>query len=261
MMKIVEKTSWLSYYKPNPFAELRLFCFPYAGGSAVIYRSWADLLPKNLEICPVQLPGRGTRLRDQPFTRLMPMVEALASGLLPYLDRPFAFFGHSMGAAIAFELARHLREHFQREPEHLFVSGRNAPQIPDPMPSTYSLPDAEFIDEVRRLNGTPQAVLDHPELMQLMLPLLRADFAVVQTYRPAPGEPLRSPITAFGGLLDHDVRREYLEAWGKQTASRFSLRMFPGDHFFLQTSQTLLLKALAHELDHTVAASSQRQSA
>jgi len=260
-MKSVKKTSWLSYYKPNPSAELRLFCFPYAGGSAIIYRSWADLLPKNLEICPVQLPGRGTRLRDQPFTRLMPMIEALASGLLPYFDRPFAFFGHSMGAAIAFELARHLRKHFQREPEHLFVSGRSAPQIPDPIPCTYDLPDAEFIAELRRLNGTPQEVFDHPELLQLTLPLLRADFAMVQTYRPSPGEPLRSPITAFGGLLDHDVRREYLEAWSKQTADRFSLRMFPGDHFFLQTSQILLLKAVAQELDHTVAAGSQSQSA
>lgn len=261
MMKIAEKTSWLSYYKPNPRSDIRLFCFPYAGGSAVIYRAWADHLPKNIEICPVQLPGRGTRLREQPFTRLMPMVEALAPALLPYLDRPFAFFGHSMGAAIAFELARHLRQHYWREPEHLFVSGRNAPQIPDPKPFTYNLPDAEFVEEVRRLNGTPKEVLEHPELMQLMLPLLRADFAVVQTYAHAVCEPLSSPITAFGGLLDHEVKREYLEAWRKQTAARFSLRMFPGDHFFLQTSQELVLKALSQELTQTAAGLSRRQSA
>jgi medium-chain acyl-[acyl-carrier-protein] hydrolase len=260
-MKTLEKTSWLSYYKPNPQAEIRLFCFPYAGGSALIYRKWAGSLPKNVEICPVQLPGRGTRLRDQPFTRLIPMVETLAAALLPYLDRPFAFFGHSMGAAIAFELARHLRQRYLPEPEHLFVSGRNAPQIPRTTPLTYHLPDSEFIEEVRRLNGTPQEVLEHPELMQLMLPLLRTDFAVVQTYIHATGEPLSAPITAFGGLLDHDVRREYLEAWSKQTAARFSLRMFPGDHFFLHTSQALVLKALAQDLNHTATRLSQRLSA
>jgi medium-chain acyl-[acyl-carrier-protein] hydrolase len=110
-MKTVEKTVWLSYYKPNPQADMRLFCFPYAGGNAAIFRTWPDLLPKNLEICPVQLPGRGTRLREEPFTELMPIVEELAAALRHYLDRPFAFFGHSMGAAIAFELARHLRQH------------------------------------------------------------------------------------------------------------------------------------------------------
>jgi medium-chain acyl-[acyl-carrier-protein] hydrolase len=248
-MKNIDKNPWLAYYKPNPQADMRLFCFPYAGGSAAIYRTWADQLPKNLEICPVQLPGRGTRLSDQLFTQLMPIVEALAPALRAYCDRPFAFFGHSMGAAIAFELARHMRQHYRCEPEHLFVSGRNAPQFPNDHPFTYDLPEAQFIDEVRRLNGTPKEVLDHPELMQLMLPLLRADFSVIQTYVYVAGELLNSSITAFGGLLDPEVTREGLEGWSKQTTGRFSLRMFPGDHFFLQTSHDLILKAIAYDLN------------
>jgi len=252
-MKNMEKTPWLAYHKPNPQADMRLFCFPYAGGSAAIYRMWADQLPKNLEICPVQLPGRGTRLNDRFFTRLMPMVEALAPALRSYCDRPFAFFGHSMGAAIAFELARHLRQQYHCEPEHLFVSGRNAPQVPDTDPFTYDLPEPEFIEEVRRLNGTPKEVLEHPELMQLMLPLLRADFSVIQTYVYVAGEPLNSSITAFGGLLDHEVTREGLDAWSSQTTGRFSLRMLPGDHFFLQTSHDLLLKAMTYDLNQATA--------
>jgi medium-chain acyl-[acyl-carrier-protein] hydrolase len=252
-MKNTDKNPWLAYYKPNPQADMRVFCFPYAGASAAIYRTWADRLPKNLEICPVQLPGRGTRLSEQSFTRLMPIVEAVAPALRPYCDRPFALFGHSMGAAIAFELARYFRQHYHCEPEHLFVSGRNAPQLPNEQPFTYDLPEAEFIDEVRRLNGTPKEILDHPELMQLMLPLLRADFSVIQTHVYVAGVPLNSSITAFGGLLDHDVTREGLAAWSSQTTGRFSLRMFPGDHFFLQTSQDLLLKAIAYDLNQTTA--------
>jgi len=248
-----DKNPWLAYYKPNPQADVRLFCFPYAGASAAIYRTWADHLPKNLEICPVQLPGRGTRLSEQSFTRLMLLVEAIAPAVRPYCDRPFAFFGHSMGAALAFELARHLRQHYGCEPIHLFVAGRNAPQLPRTEPITYDLPEAEFIDEVRRLNGTPKEVLEHPELMQLMLPLLRADFAVIQTYEYVAGAPLNSAVTAFGGLLDPDVTREGLDAWSSQTTGPFSLRMFPGDHFFLHTSGDLLLKAIAYDLNGATA--------
>jgi medium-chain acyl-[acyl-carrier-protein] hydrolase len=252
-MKNTEKTPWLAYYKPNPQAEMRLFCFPYAGGSAAIFRAWVDQLPKNLEICPIQLPGRGTRLSDQTFTRLMPMVEAMAPALRPYCDRPFAFFGHSMGAAIAFELARHLRQRYLCEPVHLFVSGRSAPQFPRTEPFTYDLPDQQFIDEVRRLNGTPKEVLEHPELMEFMLPLLRADFSVIQTYAYVAGEPLNCSVTAFGGLLDGEVTREGLDGWSSHTTGRFSLRMLPGDHFFLQTSQDLLLKAVTYDLNQATA--------
>ena len=173
---------WLGRRKLVPHARLRLFCFPYAGGTAQIYRQWPDYLPTDVEVCSIQLPGRGSQLQQPAFTRLLALVEPLTETIARHLDKPFVFFGHSMGALIGFEVARRLRREGRREPEGLFVSGRRAPQIDEPEPVTFNLPDAELLDELRRLNGTPEEVLDNPDLLQLMLPILRADFEVCQTY-------------------------------------------------------------------------------
>jgi medium-chain acyl-[acyl-carrier-protein] hydrolase len=240
---------WLVRARPNPNAALRLFCFPYAGGSAQIYRAWPQRLPPSVEVCAVQLPGRGNRLREPPFTDLDTLVRALAEALLPYLDQPFAFFGHSMGALICFELAHRLRERGSPGPIQLFVSGHRAPQLKRDEPTSYDLPEPELLEELRRINGTPREVLEHPELIQLMLPLLRADFKVVQTYLYAPRAPLDTPLTAFGGLRDADVSREQMAGWREQTTAEFSLHMLPGDHFFIQTSEALLLEVLSRRLD------------
>jgi surfactin synthase thioesterase subunit len=206
------------------------------------------LLPERVELCLTQLPGRDSRLREAPFTRLQPLAEALCENLLLYFDKPFAFFGHSMGALIAFELARLLQRRYNCEPVHLFVSGRRAPPIPDTESPRYELSEPEFIAELRRLNGTPASVLDHPELMELLLPVIRADFAICQTYVYSSGPLLGCPISAFGGLEDRDVTREHLEAWRDQTSSSFVLRMLPGDHFFINAAQPVLLKLLSREL-------------
>ena len=243
-------TPWFTSQRPNAGARLRLFCFPYAGGGAAIYRLWPQSLPSEVEACMAQLPGRGTRLREEPFTNLDALVAAVAEAIAPLLDKPFALFGHSMGAMISFELARRLREQGQPQPSHLFISGRRAPQLPNDDPISYNLPDAELGQELLRLNGTPKEVLEHPELMELMLPLLRADFSVVETYDYRPGVPLDCPLTAFGGLRDAEVSREQLDAWREQTTGEFALRMLPGDHFFLSDAQaqTLLLSAVARDL-------------
>ena len=242
---------WLSIYRPQPSASLRLFCFPYAGGTSLIYRSWAESLPPQVEVCPVQLPGRGERLRERPYTRVGPLVEAVAGNLVTHLDKPFAFFGHSMGAIIAFELARHLRRTRGLQPAHLFISGRRAPQLPESDRITYNLPEAELIEELRLLSGTPPEVLAHPELMRLMLPVLRADFELLQTWEYRPEPPLDCPITVCGGLEDREVSREKLSAWREQTTKAFNLRMFSGDHFFLHTARPQLLQMLAAELGRT----------
>lgn len=240
--------TWLSCPRPNPRAGLRLFCFPYAGGSAALFRGWADGLPADVELCAVELPGHGRRLGEAPFTRVGPLVEAAAEALLPHLDRPFGFFGHSMGAKCSFELARLLRGRHGREPARLFVSGCRAPQLRHARPPTYGLPEPEFIAELRRLNGTPAEVLEHAELLELMLPLLRADFEVVQTYEYTEQPPLGCPVNAFGGFEDEDVSLQDLEGWGEQTTASFEVRMLPGDHFFLHTSRPLLLQALSEDL-------------
>jgi medium-chain acyl-[acyl-carrier-protein] hydrolase len=239
---------WLAQSKPNTQATLRLFCFPYAGGGATIFRNWQATLPAQIEVCPIQLPGRGKRLKEPPFTQVQFLVEALSHALLPYLDKPFAFFGHSMGALVSFELARTLRRKYGLGPKRLFLSGRRAPAIPNLEPPTYNLPEPEFIEALHKLKGTPIGVLEEPELMQLMLPLLRADFTLCETYTYTPETPLNCPISVFGGLQDSEVSRTHLEGWRAETTAAITLRMLPGDHFFLNTEEPLLLRILAQEL-------------
>lgn len=240
--------SWLVSPSPNSQASLRLFCFPYAGGGVQMFHAWPESLPPSVEVCAIQLPGRGARLREAPFTELAPLVRAVALALLPILDKPFAFFGHSLGALVSFELARELRRLHGPMPRHLFMSGRGAPHMPEPDPRIHALPEPAFLRELRRLNGTPGEVLEHKELMQLLLPSLRADFAVSETYVYSSEPPLDCPVSAFGGLQDPGVSHDRLNEWRAQTCACFSLHMFPGDHFFTRTAQPRLLCTLSQEL-------------
>lgn len=254
-MTVMSQTPRWFITRPRvPRASMRLFCFPYAGGGATIYREWQRQLPVEIEVCMAQLPGRDSRIKETPFDDAGTMVAAIAEAIVPYLDRPFAFFGHSMGAVISFELARLLRERGDASPKHLFVSGRAAPQLPDECATTYDLPDPDFREELRRLKGTPAAVLEHPELMELMMPLLRADFSAVETYAYRPGPPLACPITAFSGAQDFDVSREQVEAWREQTVAAFDAHVMPGDHFFLNNPQTqaLMLRVIALEVGRLI---------
>jgi medium-chain acyl-[acyl-carrier-protein] hydrolase len=246
--KTVPAERWLAYREANPRARLRMFCFPYAGGGASAYRGWGASLPQEIEVCPVQLPGREGRLREEPFTRSTEMIAAVADALTPWLDLPFVFFGHSMGGMIGFELTRVLRRLGKTLPLHLFVSGRRAPQLPARDEPIHDLPEPEFIERLRELNGTPEEVLQHSELMKLLIPLLRADFAVNETYEYVEEPPFDVGISAFGGLGDIDVSRDDVEAWSVQTRGRFRMRMMPGDHFFLHPQKDLILESVARDL-------------
>jgi medium-chain acyl-[acyl-carrier-protein] hydrolase len=241
--------SWFLTFNPSQQARLRLFCFPYAGGGASIYRQWPGLLPAQVEICPVTLPGREMRLREKAYTRLPPLVEALAEALLPALDKPFAFFGHSMGGLIAFETARALRRRGLPQPLHLFIAARPAPQLVRADPPLSHLPDAAFASELqRRYAGIPAAVLQDPELMALYLPILRADLELLETYHYQAEAPLDCPISTYGGMQDSMVTPDRIAPWQKQTAGSFSRALFPGGHFFLQSQQTPLLEGLGRTL-------------
>lgn len=240
---------WLAYREVNPRARVRMFCFPYAGGGASAYRGWAGSLPGDVEVCPVQLPGRESRLREAPFETPGPLIQAIADALQPYLrDLPFVFFGHSMGAMISFELARELRRRGQTPPLHLFVSGRRAPQVPDTEEPIHALPEPQFIERLRELNGTPEEVLQHAELMKLLIPVLRADFSVNETYAYTEEEPLDMGISCFGGLGDKEVSRDDCAVWKEQTRGRFRLRMLPGDHFFVHSAKDMILESVARDL-------------
>lgn len=185
---------------------------------------------------------------EPPFSQLSPLIEALAEALLPLLDKPFAFFGHSLGSLVSFEFARQLRAKHQARPVRLFVSAGPAPQIPHAGNPIHNLPDKDFSAELCRLNGTSRELLDDKELMDIVLPSLRADFALYESYQYSSAPPLNCPISTYGGLSDHQVKHADLEAWREQTTVSFSIRMFPGDHFFLKSTQSLLLRALAQEL-------------
>ena len=241
-------TSWLAYCRPSPESRLRLFCFPYAGGGASVYRTWAEGLPPTVDLCPVQLPGRETRIIEPPFTRIGSLVEAASHALRSYFDRPFCFFGHSMGAIVAFELARHLRRVHGLEPAHLIVSAYPAPQACGSFPLRHDLPPDEFLREIVNLQGTPKEVLASPELMELVVPVIRADLAVCELYEYVDEPPLSCPITVCGGVNDSESPRSTLEGWCRHTSGRFALRMFPGDHFFISTSRRTLLELLSSEL-------------
>jgi medium-chain acyl-[acyl-carrier-protein] hydrolase len=245
------RTPWLINWKPNRRANVRLFCFPYAGGGDSIFRSWQQDLSDTIEVCPVQLPGRGSRISEPPCTQINQLVWAAAEALAPYLDKPFALFGHSMGALIAFELARHLRKEYSAQPVHLFVSGRPSPQtMTEPLDLKQF--DSELPELLRRQNRIPEESLENTELMELVLPILRADLALCESYNYTPQPPFSFSITAFGGIDDHGISRHSLEAWREHTTGSFVLRLFPGGHFFLDTCRLPLLEAISKELEQYV---------
>jgi surfactin synthase thioesterase subunit/glycosyltransferase involved in cell wall biosynthesis len=237
--------AWFSAAALGRPAALRLFCFPHAGGGMSGFHGWSEALGAAIAVCPVRLPGRESRAAETPFRRMEELIAAIAAAMEPHTGRPFAFFGHSMGAAIAFELARLLRRQGRPQPAALFVSGARAPQyrlghVPPREPSA-----EEFLEELHRLEGMPPEVLENRELMRLILPALSADAALYRGYVYSEEPPLACPIRAYGGLKDPNIAREHLDAWKRQTSSSFGMKLFPGGHFFLATAQEAFLKSLA----------------
>ena len=244
---------WITCPRPNPDAALRLYCLPHAGGGAGIFRTWSASLPEAVEVRGLQLPGRESRLLETPFENTVPAVAALVEAFVPDLDRPYALFGHSMGALIGFELCRELRRRGVELPRHVFASAYRAPQLPDPEPPLYQLPQDEFLTEVnRRYDAVPQEVLNSAELLELMLPGLRADIAICDTYSYQEGPPLPCDLSAFGGREDGQVPEDTLRAWQDQTSGRFELHMFEGGHFFLQSAEAAVLQQVHRVLQETL---------
>jgi medium-chain acyl-[acyl-carrier-protein] hydrolase len=242
-------STWLVRFRPEVAPKLRLVCFPHAGVGAAVYRPWKESLPPGVEGLAVQLPGRENRLREPALRRLTEVVRGVSRALDELSpDVPTAFFGHSMGALIAYTTACHRLRAGRSTPVHLFVSGKLAPHRGDPRPSIHSLSDSAFVEQVQvRWNGIPAAVLEARELLELMLPTLRADITVVET-RELSDEVLECPISCFGGIDDPSTSREDLEAWKVHTRDAFSLRMFEGNHFFVQTSRKQVLAAVGEDL-------------
>jgi medium-chain acyl-[acyl-carrier-protein] hydrolase len=243
-------TSCISRWpSPGGKARIRLFCFPYAGRGASLFSAWPGEMPDDIEICAIQLPGRENRLREPAFSSWSAVLDELVFALIPYLDRPYAFFGHSLGALIAFELACALQQRGnQPDPLHLFLSGCRAPHLIKKKPPLSLLPEAEFLQALRQLEGTPEEVLQNKDLLDLLMPLLRADFALFEAYEVTEKAPLPCPLTVFGGLQDKKNPQETLTAWNIYTSQTFQAHFFPGGHFFLREEMKPLLRMIARDL-------------
>jgi medium-chain acyl-[acyl-carrier-protein] hydrolase len=240
---------WIIRPRLNSQARIRLFCFPFAGGGASFYRSWVNYLPPEIELCAVQIPGRENRLREPLFTKLRLLVDTLSPIIAEYINNiPFVFFGHSMGAWIGYEVIRELRRKGEFGPSYLFVSGRRAPHLAAIEPPKHNLSEAKFIDEIRRYNGTPELIMREPELMEIFLPVLRADFSIVETYEYENLGPVDCPITAFGGLQDNSVTLNDLESWRIHTSSEFRAKTFAGGHFYLKDLGPQLLSEIKRDI-------------
>lgn len=242
-------SAWFITPSRRTTAALRVFAVPCAGRGASFFYPWRAVLPEWIEIIAVQLPGREERLSDDRRMRLEDIVAALALEIQPWLDRPYIILGHSMGALIAYELARALRKLQKPSPLCLVISSRKAPTISLSEPLMHRLPDTEFVAAIQsRYNGIPQIVIDQPDLMQLLLPVLRRDIEVVETYTFRPGPPLETPLFLYGGRDDPQVSTAGLEGWRLLTTGPTFLRLFPGGHFYLQDAHALVIAELENDL-------------
>ena len=232
---------WFVRPLPNEKVKIRLFLFPYAGGGPAVFGKWLTEFDAHVEGFIIHYPGRGSRHNEPPINRIHIFVEKLTQVIQPLLDKPFAFFGHSFGGLIAYELAK------QFQPQVLFISGCGAPHLPNPHPPIHHLPDPEFIKSLQELNGIPAEIAENVELMELLLPMLRADFEAFENYQPSSNQ-LTCPIIVFGGLDDPMVSRSQLEGWAKHTTSDFLSQYFPGDHFFINTNKTDIIASINSEI-------------
>lgn len=241
--------SWIIYSQRREAASIQLFLLAHAGGGSAAFRGWNGRVGDKIELGYVQLPGHDSRLMEQPCSSIEELIPQLVDALGAHINRPFAFYGHSLGAKIAFEAARELRNRGASGPAHLFVAACQAPQLPWPHPPMNGLEASHFLSQVQERYGSiPRQVVEDEELCSLLLPALRADVRMVETYVYTAGAPLYCGITAFGGLQDQTVSQSSLEQWRTQTSGEFHLRMMPGNHFFPQSAESRIPEFIAAEL-------------
>ncbi len=241
------RSCWVQVSRPRPAARLRLICLPPAGGGASRYRDWPAHLPDDVEVVSVQLPGRENRFNEPAIESMEELAGPLLEGLAGHLVPPFALFGHSMGALVAFELVRRMRQRGV-EPAHLFAAGCQAPHLPSRSPDRHTLPDPEFLAAIAELGGIPPEPAVEREFLEVMLPALRGDCTLVETYAFRPQAPLGCPVSAFGGVGDKEVFPEDVAAWSRHTTGPFRAHLLPGDHFFVNSARPDLLRLGASEL-------------
>lgn len=241
--------NWLQGIQPDSNIKIRLFCFSYAGGGASTFLRWRAHFPKHIDLCAVQQPGREDRNAETPINDLALLIAKIADAIAPHINVPYAFFGHCNGALIAFELTRELRRRGLQAPKHIFVSSFRSPDLKNSNQSLHDLPKTRFISNLKAYGGMPEEILNNEEIIDSMMPTLRADFSLHETYRYLEEERLDSPMTILGGLQDNVVRRSELQGWKDKTQKTAKVKLFPGGHFFIDTHRQFLLKAIKDELE------------
>ena len=249
---MVTYNNWFVPFKQKNNAYIRLFCFHYGGGSASAFRRWSEDIIYDAELIAIQLPGREERFNEPLLDGILQVVDNLCKNFHNYLDRPFIFFGHSIGAVIAFEFIRALRKKGITQPKHLIVSGAKAPQAPLKKQPIHALANAKFIEELRKYNGIPEYIINNKELMSIFLPTIRADFCISETYKYVNESPLALPITALGGLSDDTFYLDDLLKWKEQTNAFFKSYLLAGDHFFINTSYKEVIQIINKILDNEI---------
>jgi len=239
---------WFFIPNPNPDAAIRLFCFPYAGGGGSVFFNWPKYLDKNIEVVAVRMPGREGRFKEKPFHNTRDAVLELIQMIPFMLDRPFAFFGHSLGTRISFELARELRKRGYPEPVYFFMSAGRAPHLPVNDRFLYQLPDDQFIEKIKAYNGLPKIISENSELMNLFIPVLKADIEIFKAYEYKEDKAFCAPIVVFGGMQDPIESPKGLEDWQMHTNGEFNIYLFPGGHFFIKDHVREVLELISNSL-------------
>jgi len=238
---------WFRPLRSGPEGRINLFCFPYAGSGPAAFRQWPEALPPAINVIGVCYPGREARMSERPYTALPPMIEALAEAIRPWLDQPFAFFGHSMGAFVAYALANRLARRHGPLPDCLFVSGASAPHLAETAP-LHVLPSREFLRGVVNLEGIPDEVLGDTDMLRHVLRLLRADLEACETYLIDTVEPVSCPLCVFGGDRDPRVSVPQLHAWSAYAGMSLNIDVLPGRHFFLHERRTEVIARVRNHL-------------
>lgn len=236
---------WFPLWTPSPAAAMRLVCLPYAGGNASAYRGWSRSLPASIELCAAQPPGREARNAEAGFVRHADYVASFVEAVRGLLDLPLALFGHSMGALMAFEVARSMRAQSLRRPSYLFVSGMRAPHLPRVRRAVHNLPETDLVDYLRKLGGVPEPLLEDGEMRRRILPAVRNDFELMDFYLHTPEAPLDVPIRAYAGERDMLIDDAGLDSWRAHTSDFQGARTFSGGHMYLATSSKSLLRDIA----------------
>lgn len=248
-MQTTTEGRWFQGFGAPDDARLRLVCFPHAGGAPTFFRTWQPRLQAGVELLAVCYPGHQERIAETPLDSMDVLADRVAQALAPYLDRPFALFGHSMGSAVAYATALLLDERFGVRPTRLFVSGRTAPHCTEPT-EAYLADDDTLVEQVAKLGSSSAALLEQGPLRELLLPTLRADYKLIETYRPAEAKRVGCPIVAYSGDEDRGARPELMRAWSELTSARAEFHRFPGGHFYLEQRADELLRDInGHLID------------